>query len=96
MAGFGLAIGTAMTTAFAAAGSVVPTHSQSTSFGFLTSASLIGSATSPVLSGLLGVRSFRVVFVAGAVVLGVLAIAVRRVMVDRALAVDTPPVAEES
>jgi MFS family permease len=84
-----------MTAAFAAAGSVVPDHAQSTSFGFLTSASLIGSAASPVLSGLVGVRSFRVVFVAGAIVLGVLALAVRRVMVDRTLAVEAAPVAEE-
>ncbi len=77
----GLSLGTAMTAAFSAAGSVIPADAHGASFGFLTSASLIGSAVSPMVSGLVGVRSFRVVFVGGAVVLAILALAVRQLMV---------------
>ena len=96
MATFGLAVGTVMTTAYAAANSVIPSHVQGASFGFLTSASLIGSAVSPVLSGLVGVRSFHVVFLMGSALLTLLALGVRRVMVDRNLAVESTPVTEES
>ena len=90
----GLALGTATTAAFSAAGSVIPEHAHSTSFGFLTSASLIGSAVSPFLSGLAGMRSFRLVFVGGALVLAIIALAVRRVMVDRDLQIESTPVEE--
>ena len=96
MAGIGLALGTALTAAFAAAGAVIPPHVHGASFGFLTSASLTGSAVSPVLSGLVGARSIRVVFVAGAVTLALLAIAVRRVMVERTLQIPSTPSVEES
>ena len=85
MAVAGLALGTATTAAFSAAGSVVPSDAHGTSFGFLTSASLVGSAISPMMSGLVGVRSFRVVFLAGAAVLAALALAVRHVMIERQL-----------
>jgi DHA1 family multidrug resistance protein-like MFS transporter len=95
MALVGLGIGTALTAAFSAAGSVIPPDVHGVSFGFLTSASLIGSAASPVLSGLVVGHSFRVVFVAGAVTLGVLALAVRRVMVERDLQIEATPVVEE-
>ena len=95
MAGIGLALGTSLTAAFAAAGSVIPPHVHGTSFGFLTSASLIGSAVSPVLSGLVGARSIRVVFVAGAVVLALVALAVRRVMVERLKEIPATPSLEE-
>ena len=44
---------------------------------------LIGVALSPVLSGLLGAQSIRAVFVTGTVALVVLAVVVRRVMVER-------------
>jgi MFS family permease len=81
----GLSLGTAMTAAFSAAGSVIPAEAHGASFGFLTSASLIGSAVSPMVSGLVGVRSFRVVFVGGGIVLAALALAVQRVMVERGL-----------
>jgi MFS transporter, DHA1 family, multidrug resistance protein len=57
MSGVGLALGTASTAAFAAAGSVIPPHVHATSFGFLTSASLVGSAISPMVSGFVGARS---------------------------------------
>ena len=96
MAGIGLSLGTALTAAFAAAGSVIPPHVHGTSFGFLTSASLSGSAVSPMLSGLVGTRSIRVVFLAGAMTLALLAFAVRRVMVDRTLEIPATPAVEES
>ena len=83
----GLGIGTSITTTFAAGGAVIPQDVHATAFGFLTSASLIGVALSPILSGLLGAQSIRAVFVAGAVVLIILAVVVRRVMVER----DAPP-----
>ena len=69
---FGAAIGTAMTTTFTAAGSVVPREAHGVGFGFLSSASLIGSAISPVLSGLVAARSIRVVFLSGAVILALI------------------------
>ena len=77
MAVVGLGIGTSITTAFAAGGVVIPQDVHATAFGFLTSASLIGVALSPVLSGLLGAQSIRAVFVAGGVVLVILAVVVR-------------------
>ena len=92
----GLSIGTAMTAAFTAAGSVIPRHAHGTSFGFLTSASLIGTSLGPVLGGLVAARSIRVVFVAGVVSLGMLAIVVSRVMVDRNLTLEPAPPVEES
>jgi MFS family permease len=93
---FGLAAGTALTTAFTAAGSVVPRHAHGVGFGFLTGASLIGSAISPVLSGLLAARSIRVVFVAGAAVLALLVLVVRRVMVERDLPLEPAPSVDET
>ena len=75
---------------------MVPKDVHATGFGFLTSASLIGVALSPVLSGLLGAQSIRAVFVAGAVTLVILAVVVRRVMVERAPPVESTPAVEES
>jgi MFS family permease len=95
IASFGLAAGTALTTAFTAAGSVVPRHAHGVGFGFLTGASLIGSAVSPVLSGLLAARSIRVVFLAGAAVLMLLVLVVRRVMVERDVPVESAPAVDE-
>ena len=69
---FGAAIGTGLTTTFTAAGSVVPREAHGVGFGFLSSASLIGSAISPVLSGLVAARSIRVVFLSGAAILALL------------------------
>jgi MFS family permease len=95
MALVGLGIGTALTAAFSAAGAVIPPDAHGVSFGFLTSASLVGSAASPVLSGLVVGHSFTMVFVAGSLTLTGLALAVRRVMVDRNLQIETTPVLEE-
>ena len=93
---FGASVGTAMTAAFTAAGSVIPRHVHGVSFGFLSSASLIGFAVSPVVSGLVAGRSIRVVFVSGVVALVVLALVVRRVMVERTLEIETAPSLDES
>jgi MFS family permease len=95
MAVIGLSLGTALTAAFSAAGAVIPDDAHGVSFGFLTSASLVGSALSPVLSGLVVGHSFRVVFVTAAITLAALAIAVRRVMVERASTLEQAPVVEE-
>ena len=91
---FGVAIGSAMTTSFTAAHSVIPRHAHGVSFGFLTGASLFGSAISPVLSGLIAAQSIRVVFLSGAAVLAILVLLVRRVMVERDLAIESAPVDE--
>jgi MFS family permease len=96
MSAIGLCIGAAMTTAFAAAGAVIPRNVHATGFGLLTTASLAGLAVSPVLSGLVAGRSIRVVFAAGIVALIVLAIVVRRVMVEPSRPVQPAPVIEES
>lgn len=93
---FGLGYGVAATTAFTAAGSVIPRAAHGSGFGLLGSASLVATALSPVLAGILAARSIRLVFVSGVVVLGVLAIMVRRVMVERPLTVETPPALDEA
>jgi DHA1 family multidrug resistance protein-like MFS transporter len=94
MAVFGVAIGSAMTTSFTAAHSVIPGHAHGVGFGFLTSASLFGSAVSPMLSGLIASHSMRVVFLSGAAVLVILVLLVRRVMVERDLPIEAPAVDE--
>jgi MFS family permease len=71
---FGLAVGAAMTAAYAAAGSVIPPGAHGTAFGLLTGASLTGLALSPVLSGLIAGISIRLVFVLD-VAIGVLVVA---------------------
>jgi len=91
----GLCLGTSNTTAFAAGGAVIPQEVHATGFGFLTSASLSGVAISPVLSGLVAVRSIRAVFVAAVVLLLTLAFVVRRVMVERNPRVEPAPVVDE-
>jgi MFS family permease len=96
LAVFGLCLGTAITTAYTAGGAVIPREVHGTAFGFLTTASMTGVAISPVMSGLLGVRSIRSVFVAAIVVLGILAVVVRRVMVERNPPPESTPAVEES
>jgi len=96
MAAFGLAIGTAMTTTFTAAGAVVPREVHGVGFGFLSSASLIGSAISPVLSGLVAGRSIRVVFLLDAAILAAIVLMVRRLMAERDPAIEAPPSVDEA
>jgi MFS family permease len=91
----GLCIGTSITTAFAAGGAVIPQDVHATAFGFLTSASLAGVALSPVLAGLIAARSIRAVFITGVVLLVILALVVRRVMVERNPPVEPTPAVEE-
>jgi MFS family permease len=92
----GMCSGIGLTAAFTAGGSVIPPEVHGSAFGFLTGASLVGIAVSPVLSGLVGARSIRVMFGVGVAVLVILAILVRRVMVERNLPVEPPPAVEES
>ena len=93
---FGASVGTAMTTAFTAAGSVMAHGVHGVSFGFLGSASLVGFAVSPIISGLVAGRSIRVVFFSGVAALVVLALMVRRVMVERNLEIESAPTVEEN
>jgi len=93
---FGAAIGTALTTAFTAAGSVVPREAHGVGFGFLSSASLIGSAISPVLSGLVASRSIKVVFLSGAALLLMIVVMVGRLMAERAPAIESAPSVDEA
>jgi MFS transporter, DHA1 family, multidrug resistance protein len=76
---FGVAIGAGMTAAYTAAASVVPASVRGAGFGLLTTASLIGLAVSPIVSGLLGATSIRAVFALDAVGLAVLAAVVLRI-----------------
>jgi DHA1 family multidrug resistance protein-like MFS transporter len=93
---FGAAIGTALTTTFTAAGSVVPREAHGVGFGFLSSASLIGSAISPILSGLVAARSIRVVFLSGAAILTLIVVLVRRLMAERDPALEAAPSVDET
>ncbi|HEY7169874.1 MAG TPA: MFS transporter, partial [Vicinamibacterales bacterium] len=76
---FGAAIGSGMTAAYTAAASVIPAPARGAGFGLLTTASLVGLAVSPVVSGLLGATSIRAVFGLDVVALGALALVVIRV-----------------
>jgi MFS family permease len=78
----GVGVGVAMTAAFTAAGASIPRHVHSTSFGFLTGASLTGTAAGPVIGGLVAARSITAVFALGVLVLASLALIVRRGMED--------------
>jgi DHA1 family multidrug resistance protein-like MFS transporter len=78
----GLGIGAAMTASYSAAGSVIPAGAHGTGFGVLTSASLVGMASSPFVAGFLGGSSIRVVFLVDLVVMAALASAVHKLMVD--------------
>jgi DHA1 family multidrug resistance protein-like MFS transporter len=91
---FGACIGAASTAAYTAAGAVIPPAVHATGFSFLTSASLAGLALSPVIAGFVAARSIRAVFVGGVVTLVVLAVLVRRVMVERVPTNKTVPASE--
>jgi MFS family permease len=77
---FGLAVGTAMTAAYTAAGRVIPAAVRGTGFGILSSASLAGLAVSPIVCGALGALSIRLVFVADALLLAAIGLGVLRAM----------------
>ena len=60
----GLGIGAAMTASYSAAGAVIPAGAHGAGFGVLTSASLVGMASSPFIAGFVGGASIRIVFFA--------------------------------
>ena len=91
---FGGCIGAAMTAAYAAAAGVVPPTVRGASFGFLSSASLAGLALSPAICGFLAATDIRIVFAADALALCVLAMLVRRVMIEHPRVTETPVVAD--
>ncbi len=78
----GLGIGAAMTASFSAAGAVIPPGAHGAGFGVLTSASLVGMASSPFIAGLVGGASLRVVFFVDIAMMAVLALFVHNAMVD--------------
>ena len=78
----GLGIGAAMTAAYSAAGSVIPAGAHGTGFGVLTSASLVGMASSPFVAGFLGGASLRIVFLVNVAMMAIVAGAVQHKMID--------------
>jgi len=78
----GLGIGAAMTASYSAAGAVIPPRAHGAGFGVLTSASLVGMASSPFIAGVLGGTSIRAVFVVNLAIMAGIAAAVYRTMVD--------------
>jgi DHA1 family multidrug resistance protein-like MFS transporter len=92
---FGLAIGVATTATYTAATSVIPEGARGAGFGFLATASLVGLALSPVMSGILGATSIRGVFLLDTIALIVLAGMVARIMVATPLARAAAPAPEE-
>jgi MFS family permease len=92
---FGAAIGVAMTAAYTAANGVMPETARGTGFGLLTTASLIGLAISPIVSGFIASASIRAVFLVDAAGLLVLAAMVRRLMIVAPLTRMGPPATEE-
>jgi MFS transporter, DHA1 family, multidrug resistance protein len=88
---FGVGIGAAMTASFSAAGRVIPPGAHGAGFGVLTSASLVGMASSPFFAGFLGGASIRIVFFADLALMAVLALAVARVMKDNTRSVRLQP-----
>ena len=78
----GLGIGAAMTASYSAAGAVIPPGAHGAGFGLLTSASLIGMASSPFIAGFVGGASIRIVFFADLALMGILAAVVQKTMTD--------------
>jgi MFS family permease len=91
---FGVAVGSAMTSAYAAAAATMPAELRGTGFGLLTSASLVGIAVSPMISGFVAATDMRIVFLADAVILCIVALSVRHVMVDSPAPAAAPTVEE--
>jgi len=78
----GLGIGAAMTASYSAAGAVIPPGAHGAGFGVLTSASLVGMASSPFIAGFVGGTSLRIVFGVDLVLMAALAIVVQKTMTD--------------
>jgi DHA1 family multidrug resistance protein-like MFS transporter len=92
---FGAAIGVATTAAYTAASSVIPGSARGAGFGLLTTASLLGLAVSPIVSGMLAATSIRAVFLLDAVGLVVVAVLVLRLMIVAPLPPATAPATED-
>ncbi len=78
----GLGIGAAMTASYSAAGAVIPPGAHGAGFGVLTSASLVGMASSPFIAGFVGGASIRVVFIVDLALMALLAAVVQKTMTD--------------
>jgi MFS transporter, DHA1 family, multidrug resistance protein len=76
----GLGIGAAMTASYSAAGAVIPPGAHGAGFGLLTSASLVGMASSPFIAGFAGGASIRIVFFADLAMMAFLAVVVQGTM----------------
>ena len=92
---FGVAIGAAMTAAYTAAAASLPEMVRATGFGFLTSASLVGIAVSPMVAGLLARIGLRAVFLVNVGMLLVLGAIVLRTM-GEPVRETTGPVVEDA
>jgi MFS family permease len=79
---FGFGVGVAMTASYSAAGSVIPPGAHGAGFGVLTSASLVGMASSPFIAGFLGGASIRIVFVVDLALMALLAAVVQKTMTE--------------
>jgi MFS transporter, DHA1 family, multidrug resistance protein len=79
---FGVGIGAAMTAAYSAAGAVIPPSAHGAGFGVLTSASLVGMASSPFIAGFVGGASIRIVFAVDLALMAILAAVVHKTMAD--------------
>ncbi len=91
----GAAIGTATTTVYAVAGSLLPADAHATGFGLMTTANLIGLAVSPVVAGFIGGSGLRIVFVADVILLLMLGVLVaRRLRSEPRMAATEAPVTE--
>jgi DHA1 family multidrug resistance protein-like MFS transporter len=78
----GLGIGAAMTASYSAAGAVIPPGAHGAGFGVLTSASLVGMASSPFIAGFVGGASIRIVFFVDLAIMATLALLVQRTMAE--------------
>jgi MFS family permease len=91
----GAAIGTATTTVWSVAGSLLPSDAHATGFGLMTTANLIGLAFSPVIAGFIGGSGLRIVFVADVILLLMLAALVaRRLRIDALRPAPDEPIPE--
>jgi DHA1 family multidrug resistance protein-like MFS transporter len=79
---FGFGVGVAMTASYSAAGAVIPPGAHGAGFGVLTSASLVGMASSPFIAGFLGGASIRIVFVVDLALMALLAAVVQKTMTE--------------
>ncbi len=69
---------------------MIPPGAHGAGFGVLTSASLVGMASSPFIAGFLGGASIRIVFLVDLALMAMLALAVRSLMQRVAMAGQVP------